>query len=500
MGLDFGLQKSTPLSEFGLSNLLTPTRTSIMELCRSFRGLFESFAPVFSAPCFSLWTTLMTGWVLSHRHRYVSDLIVSSDATRRGDWSAYYRFFNRYKWSLDALCCQVARLVVAVLVPADAVMTIAVDDTLCRKRGLGLFGAGMHYDPLLSSKKKKLVSWGHDWVVLCVVVHGMWWAPAGVFALPIGFRLYVNKQGLTKGQQKDKRRSRKSSKSKKSSAMTPAEARAAGHKTRPELGVELILLFARWFPERQIVVVGDSLYGGKSVVGHLPENVDLISRPVPKAALYKPAPKPVGKPGKGAPRKKGERLPSIGEWADDPRAPWTTLTMNQYGLRTTLRWKRQEALYYGVGKDRLMSLIVVEDVTGNRGREMFFCTNTNWSLHFILATFARRWSIEVTFENLKQFMGFSDAANWKEKAVRRTAPMAGVLCSLIVVWFHQTGHRHVEFPHRPWYPKKTWPSFGDMLTTVRRLTFEEKLAGCEGDRAAEKSVYRQLTYFLSLAG
>jgi len=36
----------------------------------------------------------------------------------------------------------------------------------------------------------------------------------------------------------------------------------------------------------------------------------------------------------------------------------------------------------------------------------------------------------ATFENLKQHLGFSDAANWKEKAVRRTAPMAGVLYSL----------------------------------------------------------------------
>jgi len=469
-----------------------------MELCSSFRVLFEQFHPVFTPNCFPLWTTLMTGWVLSHRHRYVSDLIVSSGATRERDWSAFYRFFNRYKWSLDAVCRQVARLVVGVLVPADAVILIAVDDTLCRKRGLGLFGAGMHHDPLISSKGLKLVSWGHDWVVLCVVVSGLPWAPPIAFALPVGFRLYVNRQGLTKGQKKDKRSSRKSSSKKKSSPMTAAQARAAGHKTRPELAVELISQFAAWFPERRIVVVGDSLYSGKSVVQHLPGNVDLIGRAVSNAALYAPAPKPTGK--QGRPRKKGERLPSIDEWADDPRTPWTTLTINQYGLRTTLRWKRREALYYGVGKDRLLSVIVVEDVEGKRGRHVFFCTNVNWPLPFILQTFALRWSIEVTFENLKQLLGFSDAANWKERAVRRTAPMAGVLYSLIVVWFHQTGHKFVEFPHRPWYPQKEWPSFGDMLTTVRRLTFEEKLAGCRGDRSREKTVIRQLTYFLTLAG
>ena len=36
--------------------------------------------------------------------------------------------------------------------------------------------------------------------------------------------------------------------------------------------------------------------------------------------------------------------------------------------------------------------------------------------------------------------------------MRRTAPMALVLYSLIVLWFHQVGHRHLQFPDRPWYP------------------------------------------------
>jgi hypothetical protein len=115
-----------------------------MELCSSFRILFEPFSVGFSSPCFSLWTTLMTGWVLWHR--YVTDLIVSSDATDQGAWCNFHRFFSRYKWSLDEVCRVTAKLVIDTLVPRGAVITLAVDDTLCRKRGLGLFGAGMHHD------------------------------------------------------------------------------------------------------------------------------------------------------------------------------------------------------------------------------------------------------------------------------------------------------------------------------------------------------------------
>jgi hypothetical protein len=68
-----------------------------------------------------------------------------------------------------------------------------------RKRGLTLYGAGMHYDPLISSRSKALVSWGHDWVVLCLIIVHPWWKPTKVFALPIATRLYINRQGLTKG-------------------------------------------------------------------------------------------------------------------------------------------------------------------------------------------------------------------------------------------------------------------------------------------------------------
>ena len=99
-----------------------------------------------------------------------------------------------------------AKLVVTVLAPG-ATLLWAVDDTLCRKRGLTLYGAGMHYDPLISSRAKSLVSWGHDWVVLCLIVVHPFWAPTKVFALPIALRLYQNHQGLTKGKKGRKRKS-----------------------------------------------------------------------------------------------------------------------------------------------------------------------------------------------------------------------------------------------------------------------------------------------------
>ena len=163
-----------------------------MELTSSFESLLRNFAPVFSDPSFATFRLLMTGWVLSTRHRYVTDLIVSSDSTTNGHFTNYHRFFSEAAWELDEIWKLLAQLIVRTLIGADAVIILSGDDTLCRKRGLGIFGTGMHHDPLSSSKSKKICHWGHDWVDLCIVIAKPWWAPSKVFSLPICMRLYRN--------------------------------------------------------------------------------------------------------------------------------------------------------------------------------------------------------------------------------------------------------------------------------------------------------------------
>ena len=142
----------------------------------------------------------------------------------------------------------------------------------------------------------------------------------------------------------------------------------------------------------------------------------------------------------------------------------------------------------------------MRDVFGKRPDQMFYCTRLNWGARKILGAYAGRWSIEVTFENCKQLLGFNDPANRKEKAVRRTAPMSLVLYSVIVAWFDREGHRYVQFPNRPWYPRKEEPSFADMLTTLRRRSWENKLRGLLPKRGRLKKHVAEIIHFLSLAG
>jgi hypothetical protein len=349
-----------------------------MQLTSTFLDLLQQLTPVFTAPTFTTFVQIVTGWIVSQRHRYVTEVIFSGGNVGKGHWSRFHRFFSHAAWDLDVLSLFIAKLVVRMLTPG-ATLLWAVDDTLCRKRGLTLYGAGMHHDPLISSRAKPLVSWGHDWVVLCILVVHPWWAPTKVFALPITMRLYRNRQGVTKGK-----------KGKTKSAKPKAD---PNHRTRPQLAVELITLVSTWFPHDDILVSGDSAYGGNSVLSKLPTNVHLISRVHAKGALYAPAPPRTAKT-KGAPRKKGERLPGMAEWAADDTKPWTELSFDQFGLHARLAVKTQQALYYKAGGQRLLTIVLTRDLEGKRPDSMFYCTKLDWDARQILATYAYRWAIE----------------------------------------------------------------------------------------------------------
>jgi hypothetical protein len=471
-----------------------------MELTSSFVDLLPQFSPVFTAPTYQTFVAIVAGWVLSQRHRFITEVIFSSGHVGNGHWSRFHRFFSHAAWDIDTFSLFLAKLVVTILAPG-ATFLWAVDDTLCRKRGLTLYGAGMHHDPLISSRAKPLTSWGHDWVVLCLIIVHPFWAPTKVFALPIATRLYRNRQGLTKG---------KKSKGKSSQAQTKGKAKPKGkaktkakadpkHRTRPELALELIQLAARWFPGDEIIVLGDSAYGGRSVLSHLPSNVHLISRVAPNGGLYEPAP-PKKEGTQGPARKKGARLPGMAEWVEDPNQPWTRLDFNQFGLHAALDVKTIPALYYTAGRDRLLTIVLVRDLEGQRPDQMFYCTKLTWTAREILSTYACRWAIECTFEYCKQFLGLEDPANRLPKAVERTAPMALFIYTMVVVWFHQTGHQFVHFPFRPWYPQKAEPSFADMLTTLRRLSYDEKTEGVLPKHTPLKTWIAQLTELLSRTG
>ena len=166
-----------------------------MDLVSSFVILLQPLAYGMTTPSFGSFVTIVTGWIFAPR-RTVSNMLLAASAVGKKHHSSFYRFFSQARWSSDQVGLLLFRLL--PLWPGEETIFLAVDDTLARKRGLKVFGAGMHHDPLLSSRNKAIVNWAHSWVVLGVVIRFPLW-PERVFCLPILFSFVSQPVGSRAG-------------------------------------------------------------------------------------------------------------------------------------------------------------------------------------------------------------------------------------------------------------------------------------------------------------
>lgn len=160
-----------------------------MELVPGFIQLLQPLAWTMTAPTFDSLITMLTGWVFANR-RTVTRMILAAGSSADKHYSSYHRLFSMARWSLDAMGLVVFDLIQPYL---GEVVVLGLDDTLACKRGMKMFGYGMHYDPLFSRGGKKILNWGHRWVVLGVIVEFPF-RKGHYFCLPILFRLYLNKK------------------------------------------------------------------------------------------------------------------------------------------------------------------------------------------------------------------------------------------------------------------------------------------------------------------
>jgi DDE superfamily endonuclease len=423
-------------------------------------SLLVAFEPCFTAPSYRTFSLLVAGWIHCLGRRTITAVAVASGGVDRCHISVFHRFFTRARWSLDAVGQVVFRLAVR-WIPADQPLIILVDDTLARKTGKGISLATMHHDPLLSTARKPFCSFGHVWVVLAL------WVPLPMggsrgFALPLLFRLYV---GAQRGGTKDA-----PGRPRRGTRQRAAEQAHADHPrpTKLALARELLGLVAGWADGRTVYAVVDSAYAARPLLEDRPANVHVLSRLRPDAALWaRPGRRRPGQ--RGRPRKRGHRLPTPKAMAATRRR-WDPLPLTLYGRQVTPLVFGCTALWYGALRDQPVRIVIVRDPSGRRRDEAFFCTDLTVDHAFILTGSARRWTIEVAFDDQKQFLGFEDPQNQAATAVARTAPIAGIVYDLVLLWYAARLHQGLasDWVRRPWYRSKPTPSFLDMLTTVRQ--------------------------------
>lgn len=406
--------------------------------------VLRPFAPVFSERIWAWAKVLLVGAILAPGQRTVAATLRVMGLSTEAQFQNYHRVLNRATWSSRALSRILLRGLLCAFVPADAPVVIGIDETIERRRGDKIAAKGIYRDPVRSSKDHFVKASGLRWVSMQLLAPIPW--VQRVWALPF----------LT--------------------VLAPSEryyhARGKRHKKITDWGRQLIRQLRRWLPERAIVVVADSTYAVLELLDccrRLRHPVTMVTRLRLDAALYDPA--AVRQPGtKGRPRLKGQRQPTLAQRLGNPQTVWEPLTVRWYGgSERQIEVVSATAVWYHSGLPPVpIRWVLIRDPKDRFAPQALLSTSLDATVQQIIEWFVLRWQLEVTFHEVRTYLGVETQRQWSDLAILRTTPTLLALFSLVTLLAHQCLHG-APLPVRQtaWYTK-TVPTFADTLAFVRQ--------------------------------
>jgi hypothetical protein len=450
------------------------------------RDLPEAIIPVlrqfelaFSEPVWQWATILLVGAILAPGKRTVTSILRVMGLSQERQFQTFHRVLNRDRWSSRALSRILLRLLVQTFVPADQPLVMGLDDHIERRRGAKIAAKGIYRDPVRSSKSFFVKTSGLRWVCLMLLAPIPW--AQRIWALPF---LIV---------------------------LAPSERyhqeRAMAHKTLTDHARQMLGQVRRWLPERQIVVTADSSYAVLELLAAaaaLPQPVTIVTRLRLDAALYEPAP-PRKRGKKGAPRKKGERQPSLNERLSDPSTVWARQSVRWYGgVLREVELASGTAVWYHSAKPVVpLRWVLIRDPLGEFEPQALLSTDQEVLAAQIVEWFVLRWQLEVTFEEARAHLGVETQRQWSDLAIVRTTPALLGLFSLITLFAHQLLQgRVLTVRQAAWY-HKALPTFSDTLALVRRKLWPISISWMSGTKddvvIIPKALFDRLTDTLAFA-
>jgi hypothetical protein len=407
--------------------------------------VFAPFMQLFSDRTWQWVQVLLVGAILAPARRTVCAILRVMGLSDEAQFQLYHRVLNRVLWSGLTASRILLGLLVTAFVAAGAPLVCAADETLERRRGPKIYGLGCFRDPVRSTKKRTVMSFGLRWVSLMLLVRVPW--SSRVWALPF---LTV----LAPGTQ-------------------PAGARPRRHKTSVDWVGQMILAVARWQPDRALILVVDGALGALKLglrCQRAAVPITLVSRLRWDARLYDEHPQPGTRTrGRKAKYVYGARQLSLKERVTDGATQWAAVEVPWYGGTT----RRMEvatgtALWMTQGQAPLaLRWVLVRDPQGVYAVQAFFATDVTTTPVQIVAWFVARWSEEVTFQEVRTHLGVETQRQWAKLAVARTTPVLLGLFSVVVLLAHQlTAGTAMPVRRAAWYTKRE-ATFADIIALVR---------------------------------
>lgn len=401
------------------------------------------FRPLFSKPVWAHVKVLIAGAILAPGQRTVTAALRVMGLSQEKNFQTYHRVLNRAAWSALAGGRLLLQMLVAVFVPAGAIVC-GLDDTIERRRGGKIKAKGIYRDPVRSSHSHFVKASGLRWLC-CMLLTEIPWA-GRVWALPFLTVLCPSERFYQK--------------------------RGRQHQTLIERAWQIIQTVGRWLPGRAIVFVADSSFAVIDLLHRVSQQpgISLITRLRLDAALYDPA--PPRKPRQmGRPRLKGARRPTLKKVLVDSRTKWTRLTIEHWygGGPRQVDICSDTAIWYHTGLPPVaLRWVLIRDPQGEFEPQALLSTNLNHTPQQMLMWFVRRWRMEVTLEEARAHLGLETQRQWNDLAIGRTTPALLALFSLVTLTAQaRLASRGAIIRTAAWYVK-TQPTFSDAIASVRR--------------------------------
>jgi hypothetical protein len=414
---------------------------------------FAPFASAFTAPTLRGVLVLIAGTILAPGRRTVTAALSILGLREIATFTTFHRVLNRNRWAPRDLARRLLHQLVGAFVPAGPVV-MAIDETIERRWGTRIRARGIYRDPVRSSHGHFVKTSGLRWISLMLLAPIPW---AGrVWALPF----------LT--------------------VLAPSERyaheRGQRHKLLTDWARQMLLQVARWLPERQIIVVADMSYAAIELLAAVRRHLTVITRLRLDARLFDPP--PARQPGqKGRPRVAGARQPTLAQRLTNPATRWRRVTIpNWYGGQDRhLTIVSGTALWYHPGKTVPIRWVLVRDLAGEFEPQALLCTDLAADPLDVLRWFVRRWSVEVTFAEVRRHLGVETQRQWSDKAIARTTPALLGLFSLVTVWAGDILAQGWKPRQAAWYAKSHL-TFGDALAVVRAKLWSASFETSRHDR------------------
>lgn len=371
------------------------------------------------------------------------------------DWSAAYRLFEKERIKQKELFAPVIKNVLENI-EAQAPLFTMMDDTLIRKHGRKISGAGWKRDPLGPAFHTNFV-WGQRYLQISAALPDFEIAgrargiPLGFYHAPSPAKPRKNATPEVWKEYKDQQKICKIS--------------AVGASRLAELRGQV--------PDRKIVCAVDGGFTNQVVFQSIPENTVIIGRIRKDASLFK-VPEVHNGTSRGRKKYYGESLPTPEQVRKDESVPWQKITafaagkLHEFDVKTMtpVRWKSS--------KNRDMLIVIIRPLAyrPRKGAKLLYrdpayliCSDTQISLEQLVQAYLWRWEIELNFRDEKTIIGVGEAQVRTSAAVQSVPSFVVASYAFLLLAAHSIKVKSTCLPSPKWYSHK--PS--DRCTTQNIL-------------------------------